>query len=173
MSFKPPHNDKGLRTVYSILFLAFVLFLLIKNPQYNWLYMSLAIACLIGATYLVISFELTTYSYVFVEKSRKTEFFVDKATGKRNNYVCYYHLSDLCCFEKYDEKTKEALDKKYESISFFKYYHNLFTKNKYVLVFKGEKSYEAIIIEATNPFINQANSLIKKQGITLDKIEEQ
>ena len=131
MSFKPPHNDKGLRVVYSILFLAFVLFLLIKNPQYNWLYMSLAIVCLIGATYLVISFELTTYSYIFVEKDKKIEFFVDKATGKRNNYVCYYHLTDLCYFDKYDEKARATLDKKYEGISFFRYYHNLFTKNKY------------------------------------------
>ena len=173
MSFKPPHNDKGLRMVYSILFLAFVLFLLIKNPQYNWLYMSLAIVCLIGATYLVISFELTTYSYIFVEKDKKIEFFVDKATGKRNNYVCYYHLTDLCYFDKYDEKARATLDKKYEGISFFRYYHNLFTKNKYVMVFKGEKGYEAVIIEAHTPFINQANSLIKRQGISLDTIEEQ
>ncbi len=173
MSFKPPHNDKGLRAVYTILFFTFVVFLLVNNPSYHWLYMSLAIVSLIASTYLVISFELTSYSYVFVEKDKKIEFFVDKATGKRNNYVCYYHLTDLCFFDKYDEKTREALSKKYEGIAFFRYYHNLFTKNKHVMVFKGDKGYEAITIEAQDPLINHVKALVTKQGITLDTIQEQ
>ncbi len=173
MIFKPRHNDKGLRATYIILLFLSVLFLMIDNPQYKWLYLSLAIVTLIGGVYLIISFELTSYSYVFQEKGKRVEFFVDKATGKRNNYVCYYHLSDLCYFGKQDEKTKQWLDEKYKGAVMYRYVHNIFTKEKYIMVFKGERGFEAIIIEANAKLIAYMEKLTKAYELKLDKAEEQ
>ena len=175
MTYTPKHNDKSLRTIYIILFFASVVAIIIngvRKDSYSWLYISLAMLCLVGFLFLLISFELTTYSYVLNAKQKSYEFFVDRAVGKRNGYICYYPLSDLVYLVKKEDNTKERLREKYKKIQFNRYAHNIFSKDLYILVFKNTNYYDGIVIEANDTYLAFLNKAIRLQGIRLDIIEE-
>lgn len=174
MTYSPKHNDKSLRTIYMTMFFASVVAIMIngiRNDKFNWLYISIAMLCLVGFLFLLISFELTTYSYVLNAKKQSFDFFVDRAVGKRNGYICYYPLADLVYLVKKEESTKERLSEHYKKIRFNRYVHNIFSKECYVLVFKNSSYYDAIIIEANESYLAYLNNAIKLQKIELDVIE--
>ena len=173
MTYSPVHNDKSLRTIYITMFFASVASMVvngIRKDSYSWLYISLAMLCLVGFMFLLISFELTTYSYVLNAKERSYDFFVDRTVGRRNGYICYYPLDDLVYITKKDELAKEKLKEKYGKIQFNRYIHNLFTKDGYILVFKNKSYYDAIIIEANDTYLAFLNNAIKLQKIELDEM---
>lgn len=171
MNYSPKHNDKGLRILYAILFFLTVLFLMINNPQYRWLYLSLAMVSLVAAVYLLLSFELTTYTYVLNAKEKSYDFYVDKAVGKRNSYVCYYPMADLVCLSRVDNGTKARLSEKYKKIFFYRYAHNLFNPNAYIMVFKNTGYYDAITVDLNDEYLSFINKVIELQKIELDTLE--
>ncbi|MBQ7907082.1 MAG: hypothetical protein IJ309_03810 [Clostridia bacterium] len=171
MNYTPKHNDKGLRILYFILFFLTVLFLMVNNPTYRWLYLSLAMLSLVGAVYLLLSFELTTYTYVLNAKEKSYDFFVDKATGKRNAYVCYYPMADLVYLGKQEKDTKDKLNSKYKKIFFYRYAHNLFNANSYIMVFKNKDYYDAITLDLNDEYLSFINKVIRLQSIELEETE--
>lgn len=175
MTYTPKHNDRSLRTIYIVLFFASVVAIIIngiRQDKYGWLYISVAMLCLVGFLFMLISFELTTYSYILNANQKGYDFFVDRAVGKRGGYICFYPLSDLVYLTKKEENTKEKLTEKYKKIQFNRYVHNIFTKNAYVLVFKNTNYYDAVIIEANDTYLSFLNKAIALQRIKLDIIEE-
>lgn len=175
MTYTPKHNDKSLRTIYMVLFFVSIIAIIlngIRKDNYSWLYISIAMLSLVGFLVMLISFELTTYSYILNAKSKSYDFFVDRSVGKRGGYVCFFPLSDLVFLTKNDESTRERLREKYKKIQFNRYVHNIFSKQTYILVFKNTNYYDAVIIEANDTYLAFLNKAIKLQKIELDIIED-
>lgn len=149
MKYAPKHNDKTMRIIYILLFgLALVLISLpLKEGVSRTALIIVSIVSLVGAMYLITRYELTTYTYILNPNGNDYDFFVDKAVGKRGNYVCSYPVSSICKVIPYEKDTKEALKKEYPNILIYNYAHNLFTGKKQIIVFKSTPNYEAVICE--------------------------
>ncbi|MBQ7353646.1 MAG: hypothetical protein IJW54_06580 [Clostridia bacterium] len=175
MTYTPKHNDKSLRTIYMILFFVSIIAIIvngIRKDNYSWLYISIAMLSLVGFLVMLISFELTTYSYILNAKAKSYDFFVDRSVGKRGGYVCFYPLSDLVYLTKNEDGIREKLTKQYKKIQFNRYVHNIFSKNTYILVFKNTNYHDAVIIEPNDTYLAFLNKVIKLQKIELDIIDE-
>ncbi|MBO5339277.1 MAG: hypothetical protein J6A96_06215 [Clostridia bacterium] len=165
MNYSPKHTDNTVRALYLGLFaLALITILFGGEGARGITFTCVSLVSIVSGLYLLMRFELTTYSYVMNAKENDFEFFVNKAVGKRGNYVCFYMVSDIVRFEKYSSEVRDTLKKDYQRISFYNYTHNLFKEEKSVIVFKNSEHYDAVIIEA-----DQAYSEYIKNAIELTK----
>ena len=166
MNFSPKHRDNTVRALYFGLFLlGFITMVLKKDGTMGVVFTCISLVALVTALFLLVRYELTTYSYIMNAKEDDFEFFVDKAVGKRGNYVCYYMISDVVFYEKYNNEKKEALKKDFPNIFFYNYTHNLFSDKKQVIIFKNSSHYDAVIIdvdEAYDTYIKNAIELVKQ-----------
>lgn len=168
MKYAPKHTDKTMRILYILLFgIALVLMTLpIKEGIPRTVIICLSIISLVSAMYLIVRYELTTYTYILNPKGNSYDFFVDKAVGKRGNYVCSYDIASIVKVIPYEKDTREALKKEYQNIFIYNYTHNTFTGKKQVIVFRNTPNYEAVICELGNElesFLNSVIELVKEQ----------
>ncbi len=165
MNFTPKHKDGALRALYLGLFaLGFITMLMNGEGTKGIVFTCVSLISLVGGLYLLMRYELTTFSYVMNAKENDFEFFVNKSVGKRGNYICFYMVSDIVRFEPYNSEMRENLKKDYQRIFFYNYTHNLFKEQKQVIVFKNSSHYDAVIIEADeayNEYIKNAIELTK------------
>jgi hypothetical protein len=154
MKFSPKHEGGAIRALYIGLFaLALICMSLpFQNGTRRTAMILISMAALVGAMYLMMRFELTTYTYVLNPRENDYDFFVDKASGKRGNYVCNYLVTDIVKVLPYEKDTKEKLSKEYAGIMFYNYTHNLFSKKKQVIVFRNSPHYDAAIVEMNEQF---------------------
>ena len=170
MNFTPKRKNGNVRAIYLGL-LALGLISIVVSGE--WASRRIALICismlsLVGGVYLMVRYELTTYSYILNAKENDFEFFVNKATGKRGSYVCFYMISDVATFLPYEKNTKEELIKKYQNISFFTYTNNVSCKTN-VLVFANAGHYDAVIMEsdeAYDEYIKNAIVLVREKQNT-------
>lgn len=166
MNYTPQHKDGALRALYLGLFALALITVLFggREGTRGIIFTCVSLVSVVGGLYLLMRYELTTYSYVMNAKESDFEFFVNKAVGKRGNYVCFYMVSDIVRFEPYTSEKREELKKDYQRIFFYNYTHNLFKEQKQVIVFKNSEHYDAIIIEASEEYgayIKNAIELVK------------
>ena len=154
MKFSPKHEGGALRALYIGLFaLALICISLpFENGTRRTACILITMASLVGAMYLMMRYELTTYTYVLNPREQSYDFFVDKATGRRGNYICSYSVLDMVKVVPYEKDTKEKLSKEYAGIMFYNYTHNLFSKKKQVIVFRNSPHYDALIVEMNEQF---------------------
>ncbi len=167
MKFAPKHNDKTARILYILLFgLALVLMSLpFKEGTSRTVLILISIASLVSAMYLIMRYELTTYTYILNPRGNDYDFFVDKAVGKRGNYVCSYPASNIVKVVPLQKDTREELKKEYPNILIYNYTHNLFCGKKQVIVFRNSPYYEAVICELGDEmesFLEKIMALIKE-----------
>ncbi len=171
MNFTPKRKNGNMRALYLGL-LGLGLILMVINPQNNTrrtAFVCISLIALTAGIYLMIRYELTTYTYILNAKESDFDFFVDKSTGKRGNYVCYYKISDVASFLPYEKETKDELVKKYTNISFYTYTNNASCKTN-VLVFGNHGHYDAVIIErdeAYDEYLKNAIALVKEKKAQL------
>ncbi len=137
-------------------------------------FICISMVSLVGGVYLMMRYELTTYTYILNAKENDFDFFVNKATGKRGNYVCYYLISDVACFIPYEKETKDELVKKYQHLSFYTYTNNPSCKTN-VIVFKNAGYFDAVIIEsneAYDEYLKNAIALVKEKKKEAEVEEE-
>ncbi len=162
MNFTPKRKNGNVRAIYlGLLALGFIS--IVVSGQ--WASRRIAFICismvsLVGGVYLMMRYELTTYSYILNAKENDFEFFVNKATGKRGSYVCFYMISDVATFVPNEKDTKDELIKKYQNISFFTYTNNASCKTN-VLVFANAGHYDAIIMESDEAYDEYVKNAIK------------
>ena len=167
MNFTPKRKNGNMRALYLGL-LGLGLILMVLNPANSTQRTAFVCISLISVSvgiYLMVRYELTTYSYILNAKDNDFDFFVNKASGKRGAYVCYYMISDVASFLPYEKGTKDELVKKYINISFYTYTNNASCKTN-VLVFANRGHYDAVIIEsdeAYDEYLKNAIALVREK----------
>lgn len=176
MKYAPKHTDKTMRILYILLFGASLVLMTLpfKEGIPRTVIICLSIVSLVSAMYLIVRYELTTYTYILNPKGKDYDFFVDKAVGKRGNYVCAYQASRIVDVIPYQKDTREALKNQYPSIFIYNYTHNSFTGKKQVIIFRGTPNYEAVICELgeeMESFLKSIIELIKEERKVAYNIE--
>lgn len=136
-----------MRAIYGALTVSSLACMNIGTGLVRTILMSLSVIFLATGMYLFLKHEITTYSYVIMEGEKRLDFYVNKLTGKRGAYVCYYPMSDALDIVKYEKGTKREIEQKYGKTFFYRYYHNVFCGEKYVVVFKNEGYCDAVICQ--------------------------
>ena len=167
MKFSAKHSDKTLRILYISLFIVGGVFMMLQpaDNTRRTVYICVSLVLLVTALYLLMRYELTTYTYILNEGEHGYDFFVDKAVGKRGAYVCSYRVLDILEIIPYEKNSKEKLKAKNREIGFFDYTHNLFKKEKKIIIFKNSVDSDAIVVEMSpefEAFLINAISLAKK-----------
>ena len=147
MKFSPNHNDIRIRAVYGGLVLAAFVMMCFGTGVVRTVLLSLSVVFLGVGLYLFIRCDMTTYTYLVIEKDEGFDFYIDKSSGKKGAYVCFYPLTDAVSLEKYDRSKRAELKKKHGKVFIYNYCHNKLTGLKYILTFKNEGYYDSVIIE--------------------------
>ena len=148
MKYIPPRTDIKARGLYCFFFMVAVIGLLIPyGGIVTTIIQCTAFIFLTAAVFLFIKYEITTFTYILTERNGAFYFYIDKSSGKRGSYVCYFPLSDAVYFEKLEKGYNTSLRKEYKNIGFYKYNKNIFTGEKYVIVFENGSRYDAVIFE--------------------------
>lgn len=169
MKFSPKHEDNVVRAIYGALIVMAVAFANIGTGLTRTIFMCLAVVCLGIGLFLFMSHEMTTYTYIAIEKDKGIDFYVDKAIGKRGAYVCFFPLCDCVALEKYEKGAKKKLATTHGRVSFYNYCHNVFCGEKYVMVFKNDDHCDAVICqldEKSYLYLNKAISLSQSETET-------
>ena len=163
MKYTPKFTDKKLRFIYAALFIitAVCLFTPVKGIGATIL-SSVAIISLVAASFIFIKYEITFFTYIIIDRKSTVDFYVEKRSGKRGSYVCYYPTSDIREIIKVSKDTKASLEEKYKNIYFFNYAKNVFCGEKYYIVFENQSRFDGVMIEPDEAFLDYLNSKIKK-----------
>ena len=112
----------------------------------------LSIFSLVAGLYLLLRCEMTTFTLVVRERGTDFDFYVNKATGKRGNYVCYFYASDAIKLVKYSKDAVNELTKEYKNVGYFSFCHNLISNDKYIILFRSSDHYDMIVVEMNEEF---------------------
>ena len=117
---------------------------------------------IVAGLYLLIKTEMVTYTYVIKEKGTDFDFFVNRAMGRRGNYVCYYYISDAIKVVKHSKEVVSELTKQYANVGYYNFCHGIFSKNKYIILFKLQDEYNMILVEMNDEFKSYFESCMEK-----------
>ena len=163
MKFSPKHEGGAIRALYIGLFALGLICMSLpfENGTRRTAMIIICMASLVGAMYLMMRFELTTYTYVLNPKENGYDLFIDKAVGKRGNYIASYSVLDIVKVIPYEKDTRQELSTEYAGIIFYNYTHNLFSKKKQVIIIKNSPNYDALIVEMNEQFEAFLREVIK------------
>ena len=168
MKYIPKKADLKARILYASLFIISVFCMMIDFvPRLKPIFSSIGLVCLVASLYLFIRFEFTIYEYILIERNKTLDFYVNKITGRRSSYVCYFPLTDACEIRSYTKNLKKEICEKYKNVSFYKYNQNIFLKEKQVVIFNNDGKYIAIVFEPDEKFaftVSQEISRIKESS---------
>lgn len=165
MKFSPKHNDIKMRAIYGVLIVLSVAFMYVGTGIVHTIFMCGTVVCLCTGLFLFTRFEMTTFSYLVREGNEGLAFFVDKATGKRGAYVCCHAFKDCVAIEKLTKGKKKEIQAKHGKTFFYSFYHNKFSKSKYIVVFQNEGHCDGIVCqldEASVKCLHRAVAIAKK-----------
>ena len=140
------------RVIYLALIIAGFILYPLEFDGMKLIFTLSSFACLAFGVYLLIKCEMITFTYVVREKETDFEFFVNKAMGRRGNYVCYYYISDIVKIEKHTKEVVSEISKKHPGTGYYDFSHGIFSKDKYVILFQLEGKYDMIIVEMNEEF---------------------
>ena len=133
-----------IRVIYlALLVIGFVLYPLQIGDMKLFFNLS-SFVCLALGVYLLIKCEMITFTYIIKEKGSDFEFFVNRAMGRRGNYVCYYYVSDIIRIEKHTKEIVSEISKKHPGTGYYNFSHGIFSKDKYIILF-GKTIYNKIV----------------------------
>ena len=163
MKFSPNHSDSRMRAVYAALVIIAFVCMSFGEGVVRAVLLSLGLVCLGTGLYLFIRCDMTTYTYIVMENEGRLDFYIDKATGKRGAYVCYYPLKDAVCLEVYEKGTKKSINERFGKTFIYNYCHNKLSGEKYILVFDNEGYHDAVIIELDQKSLEYLKAGISKE----------
>ena len=160
------YTHKKHLAVFRIIYLALIVSGFILYPlDYEGLRLLTTLssfACLVAGLYLLIKCEMITFTYIIKEKGSDFEFFVNRAMGRRGNYVCYYYVSDIIRIEKHTKEIVNEISKKHPGTGYYNFSHGIFSKDKYVILFELEGKYDMIIVEMNDEFKSYLEGCMSK-----------
>ena len=161
MEFTPQHNDLRTRSIYGSLMVLSLAFMYVGTGILHAVLMSLSFIGLAVGLFMFIRSDLTSFSYIVRENGEGYDFYINKVTGKRGAYVCYYPLSDAVLLEEYKKGKKKELYEKYGKVFVYNYCHNKLVGEKQILMFKNNGYYDAVIIELDKPHLARLNEAMQ------------
>ena len=164
MRFSPIHQDNIIRAIYGTLVLSSFVLMSLGTGIVHTIFMCISVVFLCTGLFLFTKTDLTTYTYIVMENDSRLDFYVDKKTGRRGAYVCYYPLCDTVAFEKCHRGIKKEIRQKHGKVFFYNYCHNRFCGEKYMLVFENEGYCDAIICELDQKSCNYLKNCISKEA---------
>lgn len=174
MTYTHKKHAAIIRIIYfSLLILGFVLYPM--DFQGMKIVFSLSsFVCLASGIYLLIKSEMITFTYVIKEKKTDFDFFVNRAMGRRGNYVCYYYISDAIKLVKYSKETVTELTQKYKNVGYYNFCHGILSKDKYIILFKLENEYNMILVEMNDEFKSYFENCMEKAiPVSSDKDDDE
>lgn len=152
--------------IIRIIYLALIIIGFVLYPmelEGNKLFFTLSsLFSIVAGLYLLIKTEMVTYTYVIKEKKTDFDFFVNRAMGRRGNYVCYYYISDAIKVIKYSKEVVNELTKEYVNIGYYNFSHGIFSKDKYIILFKLKDEYNMILVEMNDEFKSYFENCMEK-----------
>ncbi len=155
MHYTHKKNNLVVRIIYlCLIVLGFVTYNM-GEGVFKTLLSTLSIVSIVTGLYLLIKYEMTVYTYVINEKDKDYDFFVNKTTGRRGNYVCYYYVSDAVKVVKYSKEARNELKNEFSTIGgYYSFCHNFLNTDKYIVVFKNTNYYDLIVLEMDEKFLS-------------------
>ncbi|MBQ7225198.1 MAG: hypothetical protein IJX02_01195 [Clostridia bacterium] len=147
MKYTPKHSDIIMRTIYGGNIACALVMMMLGTGLVRTILLSFSVVLLAVGLFLFIRHDLTSFTYIVMENEKRLDFYVDRAVGKRGAYACYYPLSDAVLIEKYEKGTKKRLYSEYGKVFVYNYCHNRFTKDKYIVMFRNDGYFDAVVIE--------------------------
>ncbi|MBR2024255.1 MAG: hypothetical protein IKA02_00430 [Clostridia bacterium] len=151
------------RLIYiALLVIGFVLYPMGNGTSLKLMFTIASIVALVGGVYLLIKCEMITYTYFIKERKSDFDFFVNRAVGRRGNYVCYYYISDAIKVIKHTKEAVSEISKKYQGTGYYSFCHGLFSKDQYIILFKLDGKYDMIVVEMNEEFKTYFENCVKK-----------
>ena len=168
MKYSPRHEDTLMRAIYGVLVIAAFVMMSFGTGIVRAVLLSASVVCLGVGLYLFMRHDLTTYTYIVMENEGRLDFYVDKSTGKRGAYVCYYPLCDAIGVFPLEKGAKKELSAKHGKVFFYNYSHNRFCQNKYVVLFQNDGYCDGVICQ-----LDSGSVTYIERGISLSKGDEE
>ena len=151
-----------LRIAYILLIvLGFVLYPL-GSGSTKLLCSVMSITFLVAGIYFLIKTEMNTITCVIKEKGTDFDFYVKRAMGRRESYLCYYYLSDAVKIVKHSKEAVKELYEKYNCTGYYSFCHGILSKEQYIILFQLNGNYDMIVIEMNEEFKKQLEGYISK-----------
>ena len=153
MKYSPKKIDTVARLVYSALLIVGFILMSIPFSGYVSIFTdTLAVFCIVASLYFFIRYECNTYEYILIERNSTLDFYVNKLTGKRGAYVCYFPLTDAQEIGKFE--SREKIIEKHGKVGFYKYIQNPFnSKNVHYILFRDKESLDCILFEPSEEMV--------------------
>ena len=168
MKYIPKRIDLKTRIIYGLLFVLAVFCMIFNAPDSMKVYFSsVGLLALVASLYVFIKFEFTTYEYILIERNGTYDFYINKITGRRGSYVCYFPLTDAMEIVKYSSEMKNSLKEKYKNPLIYKYSQNILCGDKYALVFENDNLPCVVIAELNDEFVKIIEDEIARKSASL------
>ena len=162
MKYSPKKSDVAARAIYSSCLIASLLCMMIGDSSLKSVFSSLGLVFLVASLFIFIKYESTGYEYILLERNSSFDFYINKLTGKRGSYVCYYPLTDCVKISKCENNYKEQIRATYGNVRFYSYVQNFISgKNIYYIVFKNESFFDCVTFEPDEEMFNLISKNIR------------
>ena len=172
MKYSPKRFDTGIRALYCIaLISSFVLMMIPAKGATSSLLSSIALILLAVSLVLFIKYDATKYEYILIERNGTFDFYVNKISGRRGAYACYFPISDCLAHGEVTDTTRSELSAKYSGCTFSKYVQNFISCKGYYALFENNGRYQCVIFEPNEEIIKIFESVAGKRQNELQENE--
>ena len=173
MKYSPKRFDTGIRVIYSAsLILSVVLMMIPATGARSSILSSAALLLLAVALFLFVKYDATSYEYILLERNGTFDFYVNKISGRRGAYACYFPISDCVAHGEFTDTTRTELNSKYSGCTFSKYVQNFMSGKKYFALFEHEGRHQCIVFEPNEEIIKIFEDFAGKRPGELQNDEE-
>ncbi len=165
MKYSPKKIDTKARLVYfGSLFLSVAFMMINSSGLIRTILYSVALILMAVSVFFFVKYDATTFEYILMERNGTLDFYVNKITGRRGNYVVYYPLTDCVKHGKYEKELHAELKGQFKDLRVSRYVQNfLSSKERYYLVFQNKDGYfDAIVFEANDKMVDMICSAFDK-----------
>ena len=173
MKYSPKKTDSVARLLYAGALLGgFVLMFIPAEGLKATLFCALALVLISIGIFIFIKYDCTRYEYILLERNDTFDFYVNKLSGRRGTYVCYFPLTDCVEFGEYKDDIKTSLVDKRQGTRVSRFVQNFISgKNLFYAVFKNDNAFDLVVIEANDEIKKMFELYASKPSDDEDAVE--
>ncbi len=173
MQYAHKKSNLIVRIIYIFLFILSVVAMSVGEGAIKTALSTFSAILMVATVYLILKYEMTTYTYIINEKDTDFDLYVNKSVGRRGTYVCYYYMSDVIEVVKYTKELKEEYSNKYKVAGIYSFFHGFASKDRYIVIFKNTDYYDMIILEMNDNFLSYFKNCIETADASCRVPEEE